>query len=102
MLLGAFWDPNFDEITVQLDAGDLLILATDGVTEARSIGGDSRGPVFFGLGGVATAARRVLLTTSGEAFTTLASVGRAIVEAARDFGGGELADDACLLLARRQ
>jgi PAS domain S-box-containing protein len=99
-LLGAFSRAEFEEAVVCLGPHDLLILATDGVTEARDLS-TSEGPIFFGLAGVAHAAGRK--TGDGRATrVTLKTVGNAIVEAARKFGGGELADDACLLLARRR
>lgn len=76
--------------TQQLAAGETIIMATDGITEAR------RGNTFLGLGGLVTIVERT---------DPSASIGKlilAIYEGASEFAGGGLHDDVCLLLARRQ
>ncbi len=70
--------------------GDLVLLATDGLSEAR------RGRELLGPERAAELAR-----ASAERFSTLDETGRAILEGARAFAGGPLQDDVCLLLARR-
>ncbi len=69
--------------------GDLLLVATDGLTEAR------RGHTFLGGDGLADLARRAL------GAGTLSQIGQAVLDGAQAFAGGRLHDDACLLLARR-
>ncbi len=73
-----------------LDADDLLLIATDGVTEAR------RGREFLGNDGMARLAAGALPNGS------LAGIGAAVLEGAREFASGRLHDDICLLLARRR
>ena len=75
---------------VSLDAGDMLLIATDGVTEAR------QGREFLGNDGMARLAAGALPQGS------LAEVGAAVLEGAREFASGRLHDDICLLLARRR
>jgi serine phosphatase RsbU (regulator of sigma subunit) len=73
-----------------LRAGDTLLMATDGITEARSPRRE-----YLGYEGM------VALAKDAAASPTLRHLGRAILDGARAFGGGSLHDDACLLLARR-
>jgi serine phosphatase RsbU (regulator of sigma subunit) len=49
MLLGVYPDASVTAVTVQLAAGDMMVLYTDGVTEARGVDG------FYGPGRLATA-----------------------------------------------
>ena len=44
-LVGVFDRPRFADVTVDLNAGDLIVVHTDGITEARDPGGD-----FYGDG----------------------------------------------------
>jgi sigma-B regulation protein RsbU (phosphoserine phosphatase) len=78
----------YEAVSFALAEGDLLALATDGVTEAR------RGGKFFGADGLAAA-----LAESASA--PLATAAVAAVARAVAFAGGKRADDMCLLLARR-
>jgi serine phosphatase RsbU (regulator of sigma subunit) len=39
MVVGLFEHTNFDEQTLQLETGDLLVADSDGVTEARNFEG---------------------------------------------------------------
>lgn len=84
-------DPNgkYSAAAFQLHPGDFVVLATDGITEAR------RGKKFLGYDGLTR------LTLENRALPTLAAVGQAILDGARAFARGKLHDDACLLLARR-
>jgi sigma-B regulation protein RsbU (phosphoserine phosphatase) len=43
MILGAFQDSNYTETTIQLFPGDVILLYTDGVTEAQ------RNDEYFGM-----------------------------------------------------
>ena len=67
----------------------MLLLLTDGITEAR------HGKDFFGYEGFLHAATEAASTGN------LHQVGKAILDEARQFAGGKLQDDACLLLATR-
>lgn len=87
--LGVEPDEVYPTVKRHLEPGDLVVIATDGITEAR-FGDDFLGPQ--GLLWLAQAARSL---------PTLCEAGDAIVEGARRFAGGTLTDDVCLLLARR-
>ncbi len=73
-----------------LASGETVMMATDGITEAR------RGREFLGIDGMAALAENAGPTAS------LLELSQAIYGGARDFAGGTLRDDVCLLLARRQ
>ena len=89
--LGVAPKAEYQQVPVQIAPGDLLLIATDGVTEAR------RGREFLGNEGLVALAAQAL-TNGG----TLAEVGEAILGGAQDFAQGKLHDDVCLLLARRR
>jgi PAS domain S-box-containing protein len=88
LILGVEPGFNYTEDDQALNAGDILVMTTDGITEVRSNG------VFFGCGGIAQVVRLA------DASTSLQDIGKLIVAAARKFGNGEFKDDVCLLLAR--
>ncbi len=73
-----------------LETEDLLLVATDGITEAR------RGSEFLGNDGMARLAVEALPLGS------LEEIGQAILAGAKSFAGDRLHDDICLLLARRK
>jgi len=83
-------DPNglyhSREISWQLD--DIAVLYTDGLAEAR------KGEILFGEDGIAALIRRDP-TVSPSVMTKL------LVEAARDFAEGPIADDLAVLVVRR-
>ena len=83
-------DPNgtFSSREVDLDQGDLLLLYTDGLTEARN------GEMLFGEERVAATLRR----EPGRDPTYLC---KALLEAARDFSGTALGDDVAILAIKR-
>ena len=87
--LGVAAKAEYTSQTMTQEAGDLLLIVTDGLTEAR------QGTQFLGEQGVAALARRAW--DAG----TLAETGQAILAGAQAFAGGHLHDDACLLLTRR-
>ncbi len=87
--LGVAAKAEYLSLTVTQEPGDLLLIITDGLTEAR------HGREFLGEDGVADLAR-LSLEAGG-----LAEIGQAILSGAQAFAGGHLHDDACLLLARR-
>ncbi len=73
---------------VPLDPGDVLLLYTDGLTEARS------GDQLFGEDRIANFLRR----DPGEDLTTIC---KGLLEAARDFASAPLTDDIAILAIRR-
>ncbi|MGH9282452.1 MAG: PP2C family protein-serine/threonine phosphatase [Acidimicrobiales bacterium] len=73
---------------IPLDPGDVLLLYTDGLTEARS------GDQLFGEERIAQVLRR----DPGEALTSLC---KGLLEAARDFASEPLSDDVAILAIRR-
>ena len=90
MPLGILSHEDYALASFVLNPGDTLLVATDGLTEAR------RGSLFLGLEGLAQVAQ--------EAFAArrpLRQTGEAIVESVQRFADGQLRDDVCLLLARR-
>jgi serine phosphatase RsbU (regulator of sigma subunit) len=89
MPLGVSRDERYDPAFTQLDIGDLVLLLTDGITEARC------GHNFLGSNGVATIAAR------NAAMTDLQAVTEAILSDVREYAGGRLQDDACILTVRR-
>jgi serine phosphatase RsbU (regulator of sigma subunit) len=85
-----------------LGQGDILLLATDGITEARRPAnhGPARpgGRAYLGLEGLARLARQ-----SGQMEkASLVQKGQSIFDGARAFAEGTFHDDACLLIARRE
>lgn len=84
-LLGALSSAVFEEASVVLQHGDILLLYTDGVTEAR------RGNKFFGEGRL----RRVLAKAS-----TAEEVAGGLLNALDTFVPGNLRDDAAVLVVR--
>lgn len=83
-LLGAVPSAEYTEGQVTLATGDIVLLYTDGVTEAR------RGPQFFGEGRLRRALRG--------ADSAQAAVD-GLLDALGDFCGGALRDDAAVLAA---
>ena len=89
MLLGIAPKEEYALFHEQLNPGDIILAATDGITEAR------RGPDLLGNDGMARLAREA------HSFETLAEIGQGILLGAQNFADGHLHDDVCLLLARR-
>jgi PAS domain S-box-containing protein len=89
--LGLGIGPNapYAQVDFRINAGDTLIMTTDGITEAR------RGAEFLGDEGFA----RLALENR---HTPLKEMGEAILNGAIDFAGGILDDDACLVLVRKK
>ena len=90
MPLGIAPKAMYEAASTQLSSGDLLLMATDGITEARQAG------EFLGNAGLAALARQV------QSRQSLMETGQAIVDGALKFAGGRQHDDVCLLLARRR
>ena len=87
--LGVFSGMEYQEQQMLLTPRDLLLLTTDGITEAR------HGGEFFGYEGLTGAATRLRETPE------LTDLAAGVVNEARAFAGGSLHDDACLMLVRR-
>lgn len=88
-LLGMTREMDYEAADFTLAPGDTVILVTDGITEAR------RGRDFLDFEGMTRLAQGAAMACP------VHEIGRAVLEGARAFAGGSLADDACLLLARR-
>ncbi len=105
LLLGVNAGAQYREQRVLLGPGDVLALTTDGLTEARrwsggsrdSNGGGGRVRDFFGYDGLVRAVREEVAQNP----SSLADAGMAVAKRAREFAGGTINDDVCLLLARR-
>ena len=87
--LGMAESAEFILTKAHLDKGDLVLLTTDGITEAR------RGKEFLDYEGL------MRLAEQARSLPSLEQMVRFIVEGAREFGGSVFRDDVCLLLARR-
>jgi serine phosphatase RsbU (regulator of sigma subunit) len=92
LLLGVLTPFVGDPITLHLDAGDALVLVTDGVLEARESDDRRR---MFGRAGVEAA-----ITASGAA--TAAAIASAIEGAVQQFAGDALDDDIAILVVRSE
>ena len=86
--LGIFRDTAFREDRVNLQPGDLLVLFSDGVTEARN-----DGEIEFGESRL-----EALVKARREA--PLEDIQRQVLKAVRDWSGEELEDDMTLLVVR--
>jgi PAS domain S-box-containing protein len=91
-MLGLQDDITFDVTTIQLGNGDLLVLTTDGITEARNP--ESRG--FFGNEGLAKS-----VLDLGKSQADLNGFAARITADAKRFASGHLTDDACVIVAKR-
>jgi sigma-B regulation protein RsbU (phosphoserine phosphatase) len=90
LLLGAFGFASFEEGEVELEPEDILVLYTDGLTDAVGAGG-----AMFGDERLEEAVRNLdPRATAGEALATLET------ECRRWTGGAELEDDLTLLVLR--
>lgn len=84
-LVGALPDAGFAEDQISLEQGDVVLLYTDGLSEARDAG------EMLGTDGLA----RILSDTACEDAAECLGL---ITVAARDYGGGRFRDDAAALL----
>ncbi|MDQ2687689.1 MAG: SpoIIE family protein phosphatase, partial [Armatimonadota bacterium] len=88
--LGVFPRQDYESLSLPFGAGDTLLIATDGLTEARA------GSNFLGYEGLTR-----LALDSAASSDTLNKMGQSIMDGTREFAQGPLHDDACLLLVRR-
>ena len=89
LLLGVQPEISYTAAEVEVAAGDTVLLATDGLTEAR------RGREVFGFDGLQVQAAALLPDRP------LRDAGQALIESVRGWAGDAFQDDACVLLARR-
>ncbi len=87
--LGVAPQQRYPAVSLHLDPGDILMLLTDGLTEAR------RGQEFLGYEGLAELSQKAVLGIP------LEEGAQAILDQVRAFCGGKFRDDVCLLLAQR-
>ncbi len=90
LLLGIEGDQEYRATPFHLENGDMLLMTTDGITEART------GQDQLGSKGLCR------LVKGTEALGALEQKAQAILDGARAFGGGTFRDDVCLVMARRQ
>ena len=81
----------YAEVTIPFHQGDTLVMSTDGLSEARSVSQRE----FLGQEGV------IELLKSAQTEPSLKAICEALLGGAKAFAGGQLHDDACLVLARR-
>ncbi len=89
LLLGVMPDIGYQATEAVCDGGDTLLLATDGLTEARRSG------AMLGFEGLQAHAAASLPGRP------LRDAGQALIESVRGWAGGAFSDDVCVLLARR-
>jgi phosphoserine phosphatase RsbU/P len=88
--LGILEDERWSEQTVQLAAGDALLLYTDGITESENPAHD-----FYGL-------ERLEALVQAQAAGPAEAIQQAVLESVRDFTqGAPLSDDIALIVLRR-
>jgi phosphoserine phosphatase RsbU/P len=88
-VMGLFEDWHCEIAEVELAPGDMLVLYTDGVTEAENAEGEEFG------------ASRLLATLGGNSQLPVASLLQAVVEAVQQFSSGsDQQDDITLVIAR--
>jgi len=89
MVIGLLQNVTYEQFTTTLDGGDVLLLYSDGVTEASTPSGEE-----FGEDRLAA----LLRESRGRSVKEL---GKAIVGAAQDWFGDSFSDDLTLVAARR-
>jgi serine phosphatase RsbU (regulator of sigma subunit) len=90
-LVGMDASARYERAILTLHPGDILLLTSDGTTEARS----RTTRQFFGYDGLTRAAEELALGRP-----ELTGLAKDIVDRAREFAGGALTDDACVVVAR--
>jgi serine phosphatase RsbU (regulator of sigma subunit) len=90
-ILGAFADASYQVEDFRVEAGETLVLYTDGITDTRDIAG-----AFYGES-------RLLALLAGLAGATADHVRRAVVDDVRSFRGeAQVFDDLTILVAQRK
>jgi len=85
--LGVVWNAEYKPRTASFEDGDVLVLYTDGISEARA------GRQFLKTEGVAAVVRESAMLAAQE-------IARRVFEAAVEFCGGRLLDDAAVVVLR--
>ena len=88
-VVGVTHTPHYRELSTHMQPGDVLVLTTDGVQEARVPGGE-----MFGEDGL-------LRTLSDMQGASAQAIATTILQAIREHSGGELRDDAVIAVLRR-
>jgi sigma-B regulation protein RsbU (phosphoserine phosphatase) len=89
--IGLFADAEYGTCTLQLEAGDLLAVASDGITESAG-----QSDEFFGGANLRACLQRAGHASAGEVLA-------AVFSACEEFGGDAAQrDDSSLLVLRRQ
>jgi sigma-B regulation protein RsbU (phosphoserine phosphatase) len=89
LIVGAFHDARYEEETIQLDPADLLVVVSDGVTEARNGEGDEFGN------------ERLSSLVQASAALTPAALVESVLESVRQFSAGAEQHDDVTVLALR-
>jgi serine phosphatase RsbU (regulator of sigma subunit) len=89
MPVGAFRTAQYGNVVMSFAQGDTILMATDGITEAR------RGKGFLTYEGMVALAAQHMGSSR-----TVYEEGQALLDAARDFARGKFQDDVCIVLAR--
>jgi serine phosphatase RsbU (regulator of sigma subunit) len=84
-LLGVYPDIDLTEVTVELDDGDMMVLYTDGVTEARGVSG------FYG-------SERLTAAVASAPDPTAETLAERLLTDVGTFQGGRLRDDVAILV----
>jgi len=89
-VLGILPAARYQSATVRLDPGDVVVMFSDGITEAQSVSGEEYGE------------ERLLSALSGVCTLPAAAISKAIGESVEQFmGAAPAADDITLVVARR-
>ena len=81
LIVGLFEHATFDEETLQLDPGDVLVVFSDGVTEALNVAGEEFGE------------ERLLACIEAHRQNDLSNLLSAIFKDVRDFASGAMQSD---------
>ena len=92
--LGILQPGEYEAHVVPFGAGDYLLLATDGITEARRAGQQ----LFLETGGAASLLLEAAVGTT-VSHETVRRLSERVLQGARQFAGGAFQDDACLIVA---
>jgi PAS domain S-box-containing protein len=86
--IGVSREPQYSDLTFVLSDGDMLVIATDGITEARC------GKEFLGADGLAQFASRSVRSRSVQ------QISDSIIADVKAYCGDEIHDDVCMLICR--
>ena len=88
-LVGVTLQPHYSQLSTRMGTGDVLVMTTDGVHEARLRGGEMFGEERL---------IEVLAANEGASANEIAT---AVMRTVRDYSGGEFRDDAVVAVLRR-